>query len=139
MKLKLSLLALLVGFSSLLADVVVAVNSLPANAQNFIAQHFKGVSIGLVERDMDSFDVTLTDGTKIDFNIAGEWTEVDGKYKAIPTSFLPANVVQKAKAAQPNAIILQVDREVMGYKFKFNNRMKVYTDTNGNVLGQKFD
>lgn len=45
MKLKLSLLALLVGFSSLLADVVVAVNSLPANAQNFIAQHFKGVSI----------------------------------------------------------------------------------------------
>lgn len=88
---------------------------------------------------MDSFDVTLTDGTKIDFNIAGEWTEVDGKYKAIPTSFLPANVVQKAKAAQPNAIILQVDREVMGYKFKFNNRMKVYTDTNGNVLGQKFD
>lgn len=139
MKLKLSLLALLVGFSSLLADVVVAVNSLPANAQNFIDQHFKGVSIGLVERDMDSFDVTLTDGTKIDFNIAGEWTEVDGKYKAIPTSFLPANVVQKAKAAQPNAIILQVDREVMGYKFKFNNRMKVYTDTNGNVLGQKFD
>lgn len=139
MKLKLSLLALLVGFSSLLADVVVAPNSLPANAQNFIASHFKGVSIGLVERDMDSFDVTLTDGTKIDFNIAGEWTEVDGKYKAIPTSFLPANVVQKAKAAQPNAIILQVDREVMGYKFKFNNRMKVYTDTNGNILGQKFD
>lgn len=139
MKLKLSLLALLVGFSSLLADVIVAPNSLPANAQNFIASHFKSVSIALVERDMDSFDVTLSDGTKIDFNIVGEWTEVDGKYKAIPTGFLPANVVQKAKAAQPNAIILQVDREVMGYKFKFNNRMKVYTDTNGNVLGQKFD
>ena len=139
MKLKLSLLALLVGVSSLLADVVVAPNSLPAKAQNFIAQHFKGVSIALVERDMNSFDVTLNDGTQIDFNINGDWTEVDGKYKAIPTSFLPANVVQRAKATQSNAILLQVDREISGYKFKFNNKMEVYTDTNGNVLGQKFD
>ena len=139
MKLKTALLALLVGISTALADMVVPANSLPAAAQNFINTYFKGVAIGMVERDMNSFDVVLTDGTKIDFNINGEWTNVDGKYKPIPTGFVPANVLAKAKATQPNAAIIEVDKEWGGYKFEFNNRMKVYVDNNGNVLGQKFD
>lgn len=139
MKLKIALLALLVGISSALADMVVPANQLPAAAQNFISTHFKGVSIGLVERDMNSFDVVLTDGTKIDFNINGEWTEVDGKYKPIPTGFVPSAVLSKVKATQQNFAIMKVDREYGGYKFKFNNGMKVYADNNGNILGQKFD
>lgn len=139
MKLKLTLLALLVGFSSMLADMVVPANQLPAAAQNFISTHFKGASIGLVKRDMDSFDVTLSDGTEIDFNINGDWTDVDGKYKAVPTSFLPQGVAAKVQAMQPNVAIIEIDRKINGFKFKFMNGMKVYTDANGNVLGQKFD
>lgn len=139
MKLKIALLALLVGISSALADMVVPANQLPAAAQNFLSTHFKGVGIGLVERDMDSFDVKLTDGTEVDFNINGEWTQVDGKYKPIPTGFIPSAVLSKVQATQPNAQIMEVDREYGGYKFKFNNRMKVYVDNNGNILGQKFD
>lgn len=139
MKLKLTLLALLVGISSALADMVVPANQLPATAQKFISTHFKGVSIGLVERDMNSFDVVLVDGTKIDFNINGEWTEVDGKYKPIPTGFIPNAVVSKVQATQQGAQIIEVDREFGGYKFKFTNGMKVYADNNGNILGQKFD
>ena len=139
MKLKGILLALLVGANLALADMVVPASQLPTAAQNFINTHFKGVGIGLVERDMNSFDVMLTDGTKIDFNINGEWTEVDGKYKPIPTAFVPANVLSRVAATQQGASIIEVKREFGSYKFKFNNRMKVYTDANGNVLGQKFD
>lgn len=138
MKLKIALLALLVGISSALADMVVPANQLPAAAQNFLSTHFKGVGIGLVERDMDSFDVKLTDGTEVDFNINGEWTQVDGKYKPIPTGFIPSAVLSKVQASQPNAQIMEVDREYGGYKFKFNNRVKVYVDNNGNILGQKY-
>lgn len=139
MKLKLTLLALLVGISSALADMVVPANQLPAAAKNFINTHFKGVSVMYVERDMSSFDVVLSDGTKIDFNINGEWTEVDGKYKPIPTGFIQNAVLSKVKATQQGAQIIDVDREFNGYKFKFTNGMKVYTDNNGNILGQKFD
>ena len=138
MKLKIALLALLASVSVALADAVVPASQLPAAAQNFINTYFKGVAIGMVERDMNSFDVVLTDGTELDFNINGEWTKVDGKYKPIPTGFV-AGPAAKAKAAQPSAAIIEVDREFNGYKFKFNNRMKVYTDANGNVMGQKFD
>ena len=125
--------------SVMFADMVVNASALPQNAQNFISSNFKGAQIGLVKQDVDSFDVTLTDGTEVDFIINGEWKEVDGKYKPIPTNFLPAQVVSKVKATQANASIFQVEKKINGYKFKFNNMMEVYTDFNGNILGQKLD
>lgn len=139
MKLKLILASLACGASFLLADMVVAPNALPANAQTFIKQNFPSNQIMLVKQDLDSFDVTLNDGTEIDFNINGEWIDVEGKYKPIPTGFLPQGIVEKVKAAHPNAAIVDAERKINGFKFKLNNMMKIYTDLNGNILGQKFD
>ena len=132
-------LASLACASVMFADMVVNANALPQNAQNFLNSNFKGAQIGLVKQDIDSFDVTLTDGTEVDFIINGDWKEVDGKYKTIPTNFLPNQVVSKAQATQVNAQIIKVEKKINGYKFKFNNMMEVYTDFNGNVLGQKMD
>ncbi|MBK1971273.1 PepSY-like domain-containing protein [Campylobacter sp. TTU_617] len=131
--------AILATAAILYADMVVSVDSLPQNAQKFIQTYFKGTQIALVKKDIDSFDVTLNDGTEIDFIINGEWKEIDGNYKAIPTGFLPTNLISKVQASQANAQIIEVSKEINGYKFKFNNNMKVYTDINGNILGQKFD
>ncbi|EIA3689250.1 PepSY-like domain-containing protein, partial [Campylobacter jejuni] len=133
MKAKLTLLALL-GTTVLLAkDMVVPASELPNNAKEFISKNFKTAQIGLVKKDIDSYDVILNDGTEIDFMINGEWKEVDGKYKALPYTILP-NVMKKVSATQPNAQILEVDKEINGYKFKFNNNMEVYTDMQGNIL-----
>ncbi|MCX2682581.1 PepSY-like domain-containing protein [Campylobacter sp. MIT 21-1685] len=139
MKIQFTLASLLCTAILYASDMIVPATALPQNAQNFIHTYFKGIQISLVKQDLDSFDVVLNDGTEIDFVINGEWEEVDGKYKAIPTDFLPAQIVNTVKATQPNAQILKVEKKIQGYKFNFNNRMEVYTDFNGNVLGQKFD
>ncbi|EID2734357.1 PepSY-like domain-containing protein [Campylobacter coli] len=138
MKLKLGLAALLGATVLFARDIIVPASELPRNAQDFISKNFKTAQIALVKKDIDSYDVTLNDGTEIDFMINGEWKEVDGKYKALPHTILP-NVMKKASATQPNAQILEVDKEINGYKFKFNNNMEVYTDMQGNILGQKLD
>lgn len=88
---------------------------------------------------MDSYEVNLVDGTEIDFIVNGDWKEVDGKYKGIPTGFIPKEVITKVQAAQPNAAIVEVDKRINGYKFRTNNMMEIYTDFKGNILGQKFD
>ncbi|MFQ6342221.1 PepSY-like domain-containing protein [Campylobacter sp. VTCC 70190] len=138
MKAKLSLLTLLSATVLLAKDMVVPANELPNNAKEFISKNFKAAQIGLVKKDVDSYDVTLNDGTEIDFMINGEWKEIDGKYKALPDSILP-DIMKKASMTQANAQILEVSKEINGYKFKFNNNMQVYTDMQGNVLGQKLD
>ncbi|ENA8810191.1 PepSY-like domain-containing protein [Campylobacter coli] len=137
MKLKLGLAALLGATVLLAKDMVVPASELPNNAKEFISKNFKTAQIGLVKKDIDSYDVILNDGTEIDFMINGEWKEVDGKYKALPNSILP-NIMPKISASS-NAQIIEVSREINGYKFELSNQLKIYTDAQGNILGQKFD
>ncbi|EAL0974591.1 hypothetical protein B6725_07130 [Campylobacter coli] len=137
MKLKLGLAALLGATVLFARDIIVPASELPRNAQDFISKNFKTVQIALVKKDIDSYDVTLNDGTEIDFIITGEWKDVDGKYKALPNSILP-NIMPKISASS-NAQIIEVSREINGYKFELSNQLKIYTDAQGNILGQKFD
>ncbi|CDG56759.1 PepSY-like domain-containing protein [Campylobacter coli] len=137
MKLKLGLAALLGATVLFARDMVVPVSELPKNAQDFISKNFKTAQIALVKKDIDSYDVTLNDGTEIDFIINGEWKDVDGKYKALPNTILP-NIMPKISASS-NAQIIEVSREINGYKFELSNQLKIYTDAQGNILGQKFD
>ncbi|ECQ9280023.1 hypothetical protein F0I74_03865 [Campylobacter coli] len=137
MKLKLGLAALLGATVLFARDIIVPASELPRNAQDFISKNFKTARIALVKKDIDSYDVTLNDGTEIDFIITGEWKDVDGKYKALPNSILP-NIMPKISASS-NAQIIEVSREINGYKFELSNQLKIYTDAQGNILGQKFD
>ncbi|EAH8542369.1 hypothetical protein A0X34_05430 [Campylobacter coli] len=137
MKLKLGLAALLGATVLFARDMVVPVSELPKNAQDFISKNFRTAQIALVKKDIDSYDVTLNDGTEIDFIINGEWKDVDGKYKALPNTILP-NIMPKISASS-NAQIIEVSREINGYKFELSNQLKIYTDAQGNILGQKFD
>ncbi|EDG1733360.1 PepSY-like domain-containing protein [Campylobacter coli] len=137
MKLKLGLAALLGAMVLFARDIIVPASELPRNAQDFISKNFKTAQIALVKKDIDSYDVTLNDGTEIDFIITGEWKDVDGKYKALPNSILP-NIMPKISASS-NAQIIEVSREINGYKFELSNQLKIYTDAQGNILGQKFD
>ncbi|MEL1131223.1 PepSY-like domain-containing protein [Campylobacter coli] len=137
MKLKLGLAALLGATVLVARDIIVPASELPRNAQDFISKNFKTAQIALVKKDIDSYDVTLNDGTEIDFIITGEWKDVDGKYKALPNSILP-NIMPKISASS-NAQIIEVSREINGYKFELSNQLKIYTDAQGNILGQKFD
>ncbi|MGQ2745921.1 PepSY-like domain-containing protein [Campylobacter coli] len=137
MKLKLGLAALLGATVLFARDIIVPASELPRNAQDFISKNFKTAQIALVKKDIDSYDVTLNDGTEIDFIITGEWKDVDGKYKTLPNSILP-NIMPKISASS-NAQIIEVSREISGYKFELSNQLKIYTDAQGNILGQKFD
>ncbi len=137
MKLKLGLAALLGATVLFARDMVVPVSELPKNAQDFISKNFRTAQIALVKKDIDSYDVTLNDGTEIDFIINGEWKDVDGKYKALPNTILP-NIMPKISASS-NAQIIEVSREINGYKFELSNQLKIYTDAQGNILRQKFD
>ncbi len=137
MKLKLGLAALLGATVLFARDIIFPASELPRNAQDFISKNFKTAQIALVKKDIDSYDVTLNDGTEIDFIITGEWKDVDGKYKALPNSILP-NIMPKISASS-NAQIIEVSREINGYKFELSNQLKIYTDAQGNILGQKFD
>lgn len=139
MKIKIALATLAMTSFVLAKDMIVGVNALPQNSQNFIKQYFQNASVSLVKQDIDSFEVYLNDGTEIEFFINGDWKEVDANYKPLNTAFMPKNALSTITKMHPNVGIIKIEKEIQGYKFELNNRMEVYTDVNGNFLGQKFD
>ena len=41
------------------------------------------------------YDVKLVNGTKIEFNNAGEWTSIDCKKKSVPAELVPKHIRRK--------------------------------------------
>lgn len=120
------------------ADMIIAPNSLPQNIQNFIATHFKA-QIGLVEMDRKSYEIYLTDGTELEFDLMGNWIEIESEFVPVDFGVLPPNVASIIKAQHPNATLLEVKRKMSYYKIKLSNKMKIYIDANGTILRQEFD
>lgn len=118
-------------------DTQVSYDSLPTTAKTFIETHFGGVTVRLVEKDNDSYDVYLSNGYEIDFDKQGTWDNVDGNYQKLPASFLalsPIDVIATYVATQyPSLFITQVDKDVEknGYEVTLNNNVELIFNWDG--------
>ncbi|MDE6079072.1 MAG: PepSY-like domain-containing protein [Duncaniella sp.] len=98
MKKLLKLLPLLVAIFGAVAlwscsdddDKTIKSDELPAAAQQFLATYYPGVKIASATKDGSSYDVTLANGHSVDFNLQGEWTDVEAPLgETIPSGFYP--------------------------------------------------
>lgn len=136
--LKKTLLTLALTALSLYADMIISPNALPDVIKQFINTHFKA-QIGLVEMDKKSYEIYLTDGTELEFDIMGNWKEIESKLTPIDFAVLPPNIANIIKNQYPNTTLVEVERKINYYKIKLSNRMKIRIDPNGTILSQKFD
>lgn len=129
----------IISTSSLFADWIVPVSSLPQKARAFIQRVYPGVQIWKVERDDGKFDVQLSNGASIDFLPNGNWVNIDGEYNGVPLSVLPQAVANTVRRTYPQAMMIDVEKEWGNYKIKLNNMMEMFISANGQLMGQKWD
>ena len=120
------------------ADMPIQANQLPQNAQSFVKSNFPSDQIVYAEQDRNSFKVELQSGVEIDFDKNGNWTDVSSKMP-LPTGFIPANVLKAVQGKYPQVAIMEISKEYNSYQLKLANRMEVYVDNNGNLMGEKLD
>ena len=120
------------------ADMPIQANQLPQNAQSFVKSNFPSDQIVYAEQDRNSFKVELQSGVEIDFDKSGNWTDVSSKMP-LPTGFIPANVLKSVQGKYPQVAIMEISKEYNSYQLKLANRMEVYVDNNGNLMGEKLD
>lgn len=82
-------------------EEIIKESELPASAVTFLITNFKNNPIRTVVKDTDkrkvTFEVNLKDGTEVEFNQKGDWKEVDGDKKPIPTAFIPKAITNLCK------------------------------------------
>lgn len=134
------LLASVVSASAYNQERPTTVDKLPANAQQFLNQHFKDLTVAFVVEDPkmvgSEYEVTYTDRTEVDFNPQGEWTSVERKYNAVPASVVPQQIADYVvKSNFPNQWIKKIERGAYTWEIELNGGLEIKFDLQFNVIG----
>ncbi len=116
-------------------------SQLPNKAQQTVSSNFGDKKVALVKVEEDflskSYDVYFTDGTKIEFDGSGQWTEIDCDDLIVPSALIPEGILAKVKELYPDAAVNEIEREKRGYEVKLSNRMKLKFDPNCQLYSMK--
>ena len=118
-------------------DKIVDSSELPVSARQFLTEHFAEVGIVSVQKDKDSYDVRLKNGFKVDFDLYGEWDEIDGFQQTVPSSIvelLPKAVSPYIMQNHTGFKVIKINRENYGYEITISN-----TNSDLRDLELKFD
>lgn len=119
-------------------DKPIQVNQLPAKAQTFLKTHFKNQKVALAKLETELFykgyDVTFTNGEKIEFDKTGEWTEVQCRQSEVPPQIVPEGIKTYVKTNYPDARILQIERDKKEFEIKLSNRWEIKFDSQMRVI-----
>lgn len=101
-------------------------DKIPASSKAFIDQYFPESSVVLVEMDTDDdggkeYSVCLNDGTKIEFDMQGNWKRVGRKKTGVPSTLVPPPIWEYAKAHYPKDVITKLSKKPYGYKIELSN------------------
>lgn len=119
-------------------DKPIQVNQLPAKAQTFISTYFKNQKVALAKQETElfykSYDVVFTGGDKVEFDKAGDWTEVQCRQSEVPAQIVPQAIRNYVKTNYPDAKILQIERDKKEYEVKLSNRWEITFDAQMRVI-----
>lgn len=111
---------------------------LPAAAQAFIKNNFKGATIASAQVDKEMFDtdykVYLNNAVEIEFDDKGQWEEIDGHHTALPASVLPAAINNYINTTYKGQHATKIDKKRWGYEVELTNGLELDFDASGKFL-----
>ena len=130
-----ALLSMMVTSVAFADDKPIPVEKLPA-ARTFVDTNFPGKKILYAEKDWNSYECRLDDGTKIDFTSKGEWKQVDCHgMSAVPAVLVPEAIKQYVETNFSNCMITKIDKERHGYDIELSNDLELRFNHQGALIG----
>lgn len=140
---RLFLLLMLLMMTTCLAcardEVTTDTRRLPEAAQTFLAEHFPTAAVTYIKIDHDflsgsEYTVRLADGTEVDFDKAGQWTEVDCGRRAVPAALVPDYAVRETSRQFPQEPIVKVERKRGRIEVELANDLSFRFDRRGRLV-----
>lgn len=112
--------------------------NIPVPAQEFIKEYFPKSTVVLVEMDADDegkeYCAWLNDGTKVEFDLLGEWKRVSRNKTGVPSRLVPPVITEYVKTNYPQDIISKLSKKSYGYKIELSDDMDLRFDPQGNFI-----
>lgn len=117
------------------AQEKVQVRALPKEGTAFVQAYFKDQKVKSIYKVQANknykYEVTLDNGTEIEFTDRGRWTEVEGNNNAVPTGFLKAATIAYLKANYANQKITEIEKGPRFVFVKLENDLKLQFEAEG--------
>lgn len=105
-------------------EKIIPVNELPVGCSDFINNHFPRTEIKYAKLDSDvlaTYEVTLNNGIKIEFNKKGEWTEIDANLLKVPTTIIPGPINEHVNINHPKVAVSMIEKEGNNTKVRLSD------------------
>lgn len=126
------------SLTSVAQNGMTQLNQLPATAQEFVKTYFSDYKIQYIFSDKEFADVDykirFEDGTEIEFNAKGEWTDVSSKQQCIPTGFIIKEITNYVETYHKDMCITDVEREFNRITIELNDNLELEFNSKGKLL-----
>lgn len=132
----LALVSLLVISVSVVADndKPITLKELPQIAQQLINKNFNGKKIAMTTMEpgiLDKgYDVVFVDGTKLEFDRKGNWTNIDCGKSEVPAALIPAKIAAYVKENYNGQRITKIDKDNRKYEIELSNGLEITFNKN---------
>ena len=134
-----ALVAIATSAVCLADDRPIPVEQLPAAAKAFVKEHFPEHPIVYAKIDIEmqktEYEARLNDGSKVEFDEQGNWTQVECHYKAVPAALVPKAVADYVKAKFPDIAITMISRKWYGFEVELMGDLDLRFDKEGAFIG----
>lgn len=121
-------------------DEVIAGSELPSEAKAFVSEYFPSASIVSARKDKNEYEVTLSEGTRIEFDKKGVWQDVDAALgKTVPSGFYPASIDEYISATTEGIGINEISKEKRGYDVELTGGIEMLFDYDGQFISYGID
>lgn len=120
-------------------DIPVPISSLPQSIANYVSANYPGETIVWAEWDDDEYEVYLSNGLELYFDINGNFLYADQDDIDIAPADLPANILNYIQQNHPGLTIVKAELDDNVYEVYMSNGMELYFGVNGNFIGMDMD
>lgn len=126
--------------SAYAGEITTDIAKLPKAAQDFALKAFPNAKIVGFEIDKSllkptEYDAALSDGSKIEFDSTGQWTDIESKFSGVPASVLPAEIAAYIESNYKGQKIKSVSKERYGWDIELQNDLELKFDVSGKFIG----
>ncbi|HMR20162.1 MAG TPA: PepSY-like domain-containing protein [Sphingobacterium sp.] len=136
----LGVLLMTLVFVSCEKEEFIMVDGLPKSGSEFLEQHFSGAKVSNVKKEKEGLNGTeytayLESGITVKFDKNGNWEEVEAPNNdALPTSFIPAKIVEYVQEHYPSFGINSIDKEKNRYDVELTNGLDLEFNSAGDFV-----
>lgn len=133
-KILLALLGVGLFATAVIADndeVPVRMHELPDAARTMVKKYFGDVEVASATMEKGvapSYEVKLVDGTKVDFNARGQWTDIERPNGVIPADLIPQPIQKFVAANYPGRHVRGIERDNRSHEITLDNGLELRFD-----------